>query len=274
MDANKLDAVRRFIAAVRPLALAPAPAARDWYRVRAAAGGTVEVYIYDLIGDWGVSADAFVRELAELRCDQIDVRLNSQGGDAWDGVAIYNALRVHPARCEVYVDSVAASAASVIAMAGERVVMRRGSRMMVHDASSMCWGNGAAMREMAEILDGISQDMADVYAAKAGGTPEQWRERMRGEGKNDGTWYSAGDAVAIGLADATDYDTGDGEDDGEEDGVVPGEPDDDPLAAWAGILPVATSDKQTPGAPAPEDEIDYAEIGRHVLSALRGEVAA
>jgi ATP-dependent protease ClpP protease subunit len=271
MDAGKLDAVRRFIAEVRPLALGAAPAARDWYRVKAAAGGTVEVYIYDLIGDWGVSADAFAREVADLRADQIDVRLNSQGGDAWDGVAIYNALRVHPARCEVYVDGVAASAASVIAMAGERVVMRRGSRMMVHDASSMCWGNGAAMREMAEILDGISDDMADVYAAKAGGTAEQWRERMRGEGKNDGTWYSALEAVAIGLADATDYDTEDG--DGEEDGVVPGEPNEDPLAAWAGILPAAAVDKQTPGAPAPEDEINYAEIGQSVLAALKGEVA-
>lgn len=260
MDPTKLARMQAIAAQLRPMARAvAAPAARDWYRIKAMSGGTVELYIYDMIGDWGVSAEAFARELAELRCDQIDVRLNSQGGDAWDGVAIYNALRTHPARCESYVDGVAASAASVVMMAGERVVMRRGTRAMVHDASSMAWGNAALMREMAEILDGISDDMAGVYAAKAGGTPEQWRERMRGEGKNDGTWYSAEEAVAIGLADETDYDN---EGDGEEGGVVPGEGDDaDPLAAWAGVLPAAS---------VTEEEIDYAAIGQSVLAQVRG----
>lgn len=263
MDPTKLARMQALAARLRPMALAvTAPAARDWYRVKAMTGGTVELYIYDLIGDWGVSANAFARELAELRADQIDVRLNSKGGDAWDGVAIYNALKTHPARCEVYVDGIAASAASVIMMAGERVVMRRGTRTMVHDASMMAWGNAAVMIEAAEILDGISQDMAGVYAAKAGGTPEQWRERMRGEGQRDGTWYSAEESVAIGLADETDY--GDEDGDGEEGGVVPEDrADTDPLATWAGILPAAS----VAGA----EEIDYAEIGQSVLAAMREE---
>jgi hypothetical protein len=124
------------------------------------------------------------------------VRINSPGGSVFEGIAIANALRAHPANVTVQVDSVAASIASVIAMAGDRIEMAPNSMMMIHDASGLAMGNAADMEEMAELLDLISDNIADAYAARAGGTREQWRERMRAE-----TWYLPEDAVDNGLAD-------------------------------------------------------------------------
>lgn len=96
---------------------------------------TTEVYIYEEIDwFWGLSADVFVQELNEIMTDNIDVRLNSPGGDVFDSIAIYNALVKHPANVTVYVDSLAASGASIIAMSGDKRVMMVGSQMMIHDA--------------------------------------------------------------------------------------------------------------------------------------------
>lgn len=159
-------------------------------------GGSAEIHIYDEIGMWGVDAASFMRELGALNVDMIDLRINSPGGDAFDGIAIYNALRRHRAEVTVYVDALAASAASVIAMAGDRVVMQRASRMMIHEAFGAALGDAQDMRTMAETLDGLSNDIASTYAARAGGELAEWRDRMHAE-----TWFSAAEAVAVGLAD-------------------------------------------------------------------------
>ncbi|MGV9779791.1 head maturation protease, ClpP-related, partial [Streptosporangium sp. NPDC003464] len=124
------------------------------------------------------------------------LRVNSPGGDVFDGIAIMNTLRSHPARVTTHVDSLAASIASVIAMAGDRIVMQPHSQMMIHDAAGMCIGNATDMHEMAAMLDRQSDNIAAVYAERAGGTVADWRERMRAE-----TWLSAEEAVAAGLAD-------------------------------------------------------------------------
>ena len=177
----------------------------DWCRVEAKAptaeqAETVaEVHIYDEIGYWGTSAKDFAQQLAELDVDRIQLRINSPGGNAWDGVAIMNTLRRHRARVEVTVDGVAASAASLIAMAGDHIVMNRSSQMMIHDTSGMAWGNAATMRETADLLDKLSDSYADAYAKRAGGTRGQWREVMRAE-----TWYTAEEATLAGLADEWD----------------------------------------------------------------------
>lgn len=171
----------------------------DWYRItNSISGGTATVHIYDEIGYWGVTASDFVRELGAVNASAIDVHINSPGGEIFDGIAIANALRAHPATVTTYVDSLAASIASVIALAGDRVVMAPNSQMMIHDGSGICLGNAADMREMAELLDRQSDNIAEVYAAKAGGTVEEWRARMTAE-----TWYTAAEAVEAGLADET-----------------------------------------------------------------------
>ncbi|MEW2420447.1 head maturation protease, ClpP-related [Streptomyces nigra] len=172
--------------------------ARSWYRISNAADpDEAEVMIYDEIGGWwGTTADDLIAELKQVTAPRMRVRINSPGGSVFEGIAIANALRAHPADVTVQVDAVAASIASVIAMAGDRIEMAPNSMLMIHDASGICMGNAADMEEMAELLDLISDNIADAYAARAGGTREQWRDRMRAE-----TWYLPEDAVDNGLAD-------------------------------------------------------------------------
>lgn len=169
--------------------------ARSWYAVRAAARAA-EVRIYDEIGLWGTTADAFAAEVAALDVDEITLHLNSPGGDAWDGVAIHNTLKDHKARVTVVVDGLAASAASLIAVAGQTVRMNRGAQLMVHDPSGLAYGPATDMREVADLLDKLAGSYAALYAAKAGGTTADWRAVMKAE-----TWYTAAEAVAAGLAD-------------------------------------------------------------------------
>ena len=173
---------------------------RDWCRIKNAAGTRAEVYIYGVIGsDWDdgdVTAAAFARELREITAPTIELHLNSPGGDVYDGVAIYNTLRSHSARVEVMVDGLAASAASVVAMAGDRIVMGRGTQMMIHEAWGFCMGPAADMRAAADMLDQSSDNIAGLYAGRAGESAASWRERMRAE-----TWYTADEAVKAGLAD-------------------------------------------------------------------------
>lgn len=172
---------------------------RDWYRIVNKAGdedGTAQVYVYDEIGYLGIGAQQFVDELGEITAERIDLHLNTPGGEVWDGLAIHNAIRRHKANVTVHVDGLAASIGSVIAMAGDRVVMGRGSQMMIHDALGICIGNAADMREMVELLDRASDSIAGLYAEKAGGTVDQWRNRMRDE-----TWYFGPEALKAGLAD-------------------------------------------------------------------------
>lgn len=169
----------------------------DWYRItNAIGGGPAQIHIYDEIGYWGITASDFVRELSSLNATTIDLHINSPGGEIFDGIAIMNALRSHPATVTTYVDSLAASIASVIAMAGDRVVMAPRSQLMIHDGSGLCIGNAADMRKTAELLDRQSDNIAAVYAERAGGTVEEWRARMTVE-----TWYTAAEAVEAGLAD-------------------------------------------------------------------------
>lgn len=172
-----------------------------WYSIRNAAeddsDSAAELMIYDEIGgSFGISSDEFVKDLQGIKAKKIDVRINSPGGSVFDAIAIYNALIKHPAQITTYVDALAASAASIIAMAGDTVVMMVGSQMMIHDALGLEMGNAADMREMAKFLDRQSDNLATVYAAK-GGDSQNWRALMLAE-----TWMFADEAVAMGLADS------------------------------------------------------------------------
>lgn len=164
--------------------------------------GVATIRLYDVIdswgGEWGVSAVEFAAALDGLPADTSEIRLhlNSPGGEVFEGVAIHSLLRQHPASVTVVVDALAASAASFIAMAGDRIVMTPYAQMMIHDAWGYASGNAAVMRDIADRLDHLSDTSAAMYAARAGGTVADWRTAMIAE-----TWYSADEAVAAGLAD-------------------------------------------------------------------------
>ena len=172
--------------------------AQPWYRITNATDpDEAEVMLYDEIGGWyGATADQFINDLRGITAPSLRVRVNSPGGSVFEGIAIANALRSHPGNITIQVDGIAASIASVIAMAGDRIEMAPNTMLMIHDASGLCMGDASDMEEMAELLDLISDNIADAYTARAGGTREQWREEMRAE-----TWYLPEDAVKAGLAD-------------------------------------------------------------------------
>lgn len=186
---------------MKPQMLKPAAERESWYRMEAAPdGSSAEIFIYDAIGGWfGTNASDFVRELKDLDVETIQLRVNSPGGDVYDGVAIMNALRRHSATVVATVDGIAASAASFIIQAADEVIMGRGTELMIHEASAICWGNAADLVDMAGHLDRISGTIAGLYAERAGGTADEWRDAMKAE-----TWYTADEAVKAGLADRVD----------------------------------------------------------------------
>lgn len=156
--------------------------------------GPAKMYIYDMIGGWeGIRARDVVNSLSKITSD-IDVHINSGGGDIFEGVAIHNALKNHKGTVTTYVDGVAASAASFIAMAADKIVIEPNGTMMIHDGSALCMGNASDMRDAADLLDMLSDMIAEMYSKRAGGSKESWREKMRAE-----TWYNASEALAAGL---------------------------------------------------------------------------
>ncbi len=162
-----------------------------------------DLYIYDeIMPHWmaeflgGVSAEGLIQQLNEISASSINVRINSPGGAVFEAIAIYNALVSHSATINVYVDSLAASAASVIAMAGDKITMMVGSQLMIHDAMGVEMGNAAELREFADFLDKQSDNIASIYAEKSGGKAEDFRALMLAE-----TWMFPEEAVELGLAD-------------------------------------------------------------------------
>lgn len=168
---------------------------KNWYTIRARGTGA-EVLIYDEIGAYGVSAKGFLAELGALPDGvPIDLRLNSPGGSVFDAVAIYNALQRHDGTITVWIDGVAASAASYVAMAGDEIVMPENAFLMIHDPSGLVMGTAADMREMADTMDKIAGGMVRGYAARSGRTEEEIAALMAAE-----TWFDAEAALEAGLA--------------------------------------------------------------------------
>ena len=173
----------------------------SWYAIRARGPDTVtagaEVAIYDEIGAYGVSAKGFLAELGALpEGTPVDLRLNSPGGSVFDAVAIHNAIKRHEGTVTVWIDGIAASAASYIAMAGDEIVMPENAFLMIHDPAGLVMGTAEDMRAMAEALDKVKGSLVSGYAAKSGRTPEEVSALMAAE-----TWFDASDAVAQGFAD-------------------------------------------------------------------------
>ncbi len=180
------------------------------------------IYLYDYIdswgGYWGVSAAEVAAALDELDAGvtEIHLHINSGGGEVYEAIAMKNLLAAHPAKIISYVDGIAASAASFIAVASDETVMGENSELMIHDALAVAYGNAEAFRSYADDLDRVSDNIASIYAKKAGGDPAEWRQVMVDE-----RFYSADDAVEAGLADRVDTDTSAGA--GEETEISEGE---------------------------------------------------
>ncbi|EWG08896.1 Clp protease [Cytobacillus firmus DS1] len=156
--------------------------------------------IYGDIGEswWGESTSAKDVEsaLKSVTSSTLTVHINSPGGDVFDGIAIYNQLKNHSAKVIVYVDGLAASAASIIAMAADELIMNTGSMLMIHEASTFTWGTKADIKKTLNALEGIDKSIADIYMTRYQGERSEIETLIENE-----TWFTSSEAVELGLAD-------------------------------------------------------------------------
>jgi ATP-dependent Clp protease protease subunit len=177
------------------------------YRIENAASDEPTIYLYDIIGyDWwsggGVTAKQFAKDINAITAPVIHLRINSPGGDVFEGRAMVAAMKSHASRIVVHVDGLAASAASFIAMHADEVVMTEGSFMMIHNAWTFAAGDRNSLRETADLLEKMDGEIANDYGKRTSASAEQVREWMDAE-----TWMTASESIERGFADRLDEKT-------------------------------------------------------------------
>lgn len=169
---------------------------KSWYQLKAQ-NGHVELMIYDEIGGWGITAKQFARDLQALgKVSSITARIHSPGGDVFEGMAIYNIIKGHPAQKVCHIDGLAASMASVIAMAFDEIIMPENAMMMVHKPWGGTLGDADDMRKYADLLDKVESNLVGAYAQKTGLSDDDLHSLLASE-----TWLTGREAVEKGFAD-------------------------------------------------------------------------
>jgi ATP-dependent protease ClpP protease subunit len=173
--------------------------AQKWYAFKATPdiSGEVELSLYDEIGAFGVRSKEFVAELKEHKDKHVHLRINSLGGEIGEGTAIYNALSRHPGGVTVHIDSLAASMASVIAMAGNPVYMAENAILMIHNPWTLASGEAKDLRKQADLLDTMKSNLIRAYQKKSG-----MEEKAIAKLMDEETWLDATEAAALGFIDA------------------------------------------------------------------------
>ncbi|MFP7480201.1 head maturation protease, ClpP-related [Terribacillus saccharophilus] len=216
------------------------------------------LYIYGPISSWswnGTSAKSMQETLTNTKADTIHVHINSPGGSAFDGVAIGTLLKNHKAKIVVHVDGFAASAASVIAMAGDEIIMPENTMLMIHRASTIEWGNAAAFEKTARDLRKIDTALAASYKKRFIGEDGELEQLL-----DDETWLTAEEAVAFGLADTVSDEIEIPELEDEEDNPAEEQPEEyenskEKLLAKYGVAAQANKNKPKETNPNPAPEI-------------------
>ena len=167
-----------------------------WYDIQNKAGTTADVYIFDEIGTYGVTAQEFITDIKDLKDTPINLRINSLGGDVFDGMAMYNVIKRREAKTTVYIEGIAASIATIIALGADEVVMAENSLFMIHNAWGGTMGESKDMRKTADTLDKITSELTDIYRKKTGLSYDALAEMMDEE-----TWLNANEAYELGFID-------------------------------------------------------------------------
>ena len=170
----------------------------NWYNIQAkASSDIVDIYIFDEIGAFGMNAQAFIEEIKEFKNSPINLHINCVGGDVFDGMAIYNILKKRTAETTVYIEGIAASMGSVIALAADKVVMAENSLFMIHNAWGGAMGESKELKKTANLLEKISNEIADIYIKKTNLPYDKVKEMMDEE-----TWLNADEALELGFVDS------------------------------------------------------------------------
>nr|WP_319493468.1 head maturation protease, ClpP-related [uncultured Desulfobacter sp.] len=174
---------------------------KKWFSITAQGQGKTtqaDIYIFDEIGGSGISARQFISELKNIDTVKINLHINSPGGNVFDGIAIQSALKQHSANVTVFIDGLAASIASIIALAGDEITIADNAYVMIHNPTSIVYGEAKDMAQEAELLEKVADGMAGDYSRKMDISVDAARELMDAE-----TWYLGREAVDAGFADAT-----------------------------------------------------------------------
>jgi ATP-dependent Clp endopeptidase proteolytic subunit ClpP len=169
---------------------------RSWFSIQNKSEAVAEIILYDEIGLFGITAKDFITSLRSVGDRKILLRINSPGGSVFDGSAIYSRLRDHAGGVEVRIDGIAASIASVIAMAGDKIIMPENAMMMIHNPSGVVMGDSDDMRQLADLLDKIKGTLITAYARKTGKDTKELSKMLDEE-----TWFTAQEAIEHGFAD-------------------------------------------------------------------------
>lgn len=168
----------------------------EWFEVKNQTGEEAEILIYDVIGWPFVEADTFVSSLAEMGTRDVTVRINSPGGDVFDAMAIFNAMKSYKGKLTTRIESLAASASSAIALAGHKVQAYKNAMMMIHDPWTFAIGNQYELRDTADLLEKISGSFIDAYADNSNIGKRDIKAMMKDE-----TWFTAKEMKDKGLID-------------------------------------------------------------------------
>lgn len=173
---------------------------KTWFNIIPKAEGSseVEISIYDTIGSYDINAKQFAEDIKDIQADTIHLRLNSPGGSVIDGIAIYNSIKRHPAKVVTHIDGLAASMASVIAMAGDEVHMADNALFMIHNPWTVSIGDADELRADADLLDKMQASILSAYG-RSQYEPEEIKDRMDAE-----TWFTAQEAYEAGFVDHID----------------------------------------------------------------------
>ena len=170
---------------------------KEWYKITNNASEISDVYLFNDIGTFGITAQSFIDEIKEYENQELNIHINSLGGEVFEGMAIYSIIQRRKAKTTVYIEGIAASIASVIALAADEVIMSDNSLLMIHNAWGGTQGDAKDMRKQADVLDKITNEIAEVYVKKTRLPYNEIIEMMSEE-----TWLTAEEAVALGFVDS------------------------------------------------------------------------
>jgi ATP-dependent Clp endopeptidase proteolytic subunit ClpP len=169
-----------------------------WYNIQGKATDAVaEIYIFDEIGAYGITAQDFIAEMKEYKDTPVNLRINCIGGDVFDGMAMYNIIKKREAKTTAYIEGIAASMGSVIALAADEVIMAENSLFMIHNAWGGAMGGAEDMRKTASVLEKISNEIANIYKRKTRLSLDRITDMMDEE-----TWLNAEEAYELGFVDS------------------------------------------------------------------------
>jgi ATP-dependent Clp endopeptidase proteolytic subunit ClpP len=170
---------------------------QSWYSINAKKTEQyADVYLYDEVGSYGVSAKEFVNDIKLLKGKDIYLHVNCVGGEVFDGMAIYNTLKKYKGKVVAYIEGIAASMGSIIPLAADEIIMSENSLYMIHNAWGGAMGEASDMRKTANLLDKLSAEIANIYSKKTGLPISQLEEMMDEE-----TWFNSEEALQYGFID-------------------------------------------------------------------------